>query len=74
MPRTYLTPLQEIMVEEGRKNVWLAKRIGKDPSEVTRYLRGLHPDDLTKRAIANALGRQLSELGWEDAPVQETAA
>lgn len=63
------------MEDEGRKNVWLAKRIGKDPSEVTRYLRGLHPDDHTKLAICSALGRQLAELGWEDIPeVQETAA
>jgi lambda repressor-like predicted transcriptional regulator len=54
------------MQDEGRRQTWLAARIGKHESEVSRYInRGLIPDEDTRQAIADALGRQPSEL-WPD--------
>lgn len=58
-----LTGLKAIMEGEGRRQSWLSAKIGKDASEVSRYVnRGLIPDEPTQRAIAKALGRELAEV------------
>lgn len=60
------TPLKRIMVAEGRRQSWLADQIGKNQSEVSRIVnRGLIPDDETKQAIADSLGRPV-EFFWPD--------
>lgn len=60
------TPLKRIMQDEGRRQSWLAERIGQAQSEVSRYInRGMIPDEATRTAIADALNRQPSEL-WPD--------
>jgi transcriptional regulator with XRE-family HTH domain len=60
------TPLKAIMEDEGRRQSWLARRIGKDQGEVSRYVsRGMLPDEATRLAIAEALNRAPSEL-WPD--------
>lgn len=57
------TPLGRVLHEEGRKQSWLAERLGVDQVQVWRWVRGLHdPVDETKRAIADALGRTVGEL------------
>lgn len=54
------------MHDEGRRQSWLARRIGKDQSEVSRYIRrGMLPDEETRAAIAEALGREVSDL-WPE--------
>jgi ParB-like chromosome segregation protein Spo0J len=54
------------MQDEGRRQSWLARRIGKDQAEVSRYInRGLIPDEPTRVAIADALKRDMAEL-WPD--------
>lgn len=58
------------MEEEGRRQIWLARRVGKDPSEISRIVNGLHPSDDTKEAIAEVLGKQIEDL-W---PAEATAA
>lgn len=60
------------MEDEGRRQSWLARRIGKDQAEVSRYVsRGMLPDEATREAIADALGRSVDEL-WPD--LQASAA
>lgn len=74
MPPTYITELQRVIHEEGRKQSWLAGKVGIDQAYLSRIVRGLHcPDDL-KRAIADALGRKPADL-WPGAePLEEIAA
>jgi transcriptional regulator with XRE-family HTH domain len=59
------TQLKAILAAEGRSQRWLAGRIGKHESEVSRIVnRGLLPDAETRLAIAEALCRSAEELGW----------
>lgn len=68
-----LTPLKRILQAEGRRQSWLARQVGKDQSEVSRIVnRGLIPDSGTKKAIAEALDREVAEL-WPE-PGSEAAA
>jgi transcriptional regulator with XRE-family HTH domain len=68
------TPLRAIMEAEGRRQSWLAQRIGKHQSEVSRIVnRGLLPDAETRLAIAAALGRSVEEL-WPDTDEKAAAA
>lgn len=60
------TPLARIMREEGRKQVWLADRVGVDPATINRIIHGLHAPDATRQAIADALNRSVSELWPEE--------
>lgn len=70
-----LTPLKRIMVAEGRRQSWLAAKIDKDQSEVSRIVnRGLIPDLETQEAIAKALGRDVSEFWPSEGPGHREAA
>lgn len=62
MPRT---PLKRILQDEGRKQSWLAERVGIDQATMSRIVNGFHADDPTRDAIAQALGRTIEEL-WPD--------
>lgn len=51
------------MKDEGRSQVWLAGRIGKDQADVSRIVNGrLVPTDIEKAAIAKALGREVDDV------------
>ncbi len=62
------TPLGRILREEGRRQSWLAERVGVDQATMSRYVHGLHIPDDKRRAIAEALGREISEL-WPESEV-----
>lgn len=62
---TPTTPLGRILREEGRKQSWLAERVGIDPAQLSRIVNGLHAPEATRRAIADTLGRNVDEL-WPE--------
>lgn len=66
-----LTPLKAILIDEGRKQSWLAKRTGIAPSTINQIVHGLPPSDSQAAAIAAVLGRHVDEL-WP--PVKAEAA
>lgn len=70
MERTFNTPLQRVLFEEGRRQNWLAARVGVHESAMSRYVNGLHPSEDLKAQIAQTLGRNVDEL-W---PSVEVAA
>ena len=58
-----MTPLQDLMRVQGRRQDWLAEQIGKHPSEVSRIVGGFVPrSKVTRQAIADALGCKVEEL------------
>lgn len=56
------TRLAEILLEEGRKQTWLAERTGIDPGTLSRYVNGLHVPKDRRKAIAEALGRTVEDV------------
>jgi transcriptional regulator with XRE-family HTH domain len=56
------TPLKRILLEEGRKQSWLAEKVGIDQPTLSRIVNGLHCDAATCERIALALGRDVAEL------------
>lgn len=57
------TPLKRVLDQEGRRQTWLAERIGIDPRQVWGWVHGLHiPAPETQRLIAVALARTVEEL------------
>ena len=64
------TPLRRALREDGRKQVWLAERVGATEPLMSRWVHGLIPPDDKREAIAEALGRNVDEL-W---PSTEVAA
>jgi transcriptional regulator with XRE-family HTH domain len=66
---TYRTPLQRIIVEEGRRQSWLAERVGISQSRMSLIVNGLHVDDDNLRtAIAEALRRPVDEIFPPEVP------
>lgn len=65
----FRTPLRAVLEEEGRRQSWLAAKVGKDPADMSRIVNGLIPDEATREAIAAALGRQVDELWPTDEQV-----
>lgn len=66
------TNLQRVLLEEGRKQSWLAGKIGIDQASLSRIVNGLHADERTRAAIADALGRHPDEL-WPSADAEAAA-
>lgn len=62
----YRSELQRILLEEGRKQSWLAERTGIDGASLSHYVNGLHVPDDKRALIAVALGREMSDLFPED--------
>jgi transcriptional regulator with XRE-family HTH domain len=56
------TPLKRLLIGEGRKQSWLAERTGIDRATVSRIAQGLPPSEPQAQALAEALGREISEL------------
>lgn len=59
----YKTKLEQIMIEEGRSQTWLAKQVGVSPNQVNRWVKGIHePTRLYMKRIAEALGRPVEGI------------
>lgn len=72
---TPLTPLKRILMDEGRRQSWLAERTGIDQADISRIVRGgMHPGEDRARRIAQVLGRTVEELGWTDDVERQAAA
>lgn len=57
-----LTRLGEILEMEGRRQAWLAKKVGTDRSTIHRFVKGLHVPDDMRAPIAEALGREIDDV------------
>lgn len=57
--------LKAILDDEGRRQSWLAERIGKDAAEVSRYAKGMVPPEGTRQAIADVLRRAPADI-WPE--------
>lgn len=67
------TPLKRVLAEEGRRQTWLAERIGADPTQVWGWVHGLHvPQEATRLRIAEVLGRTTEEL-WPGIDLEQAA-
>lgn len=66
-----MTPLKIAIVSSGIAQQEIARKLGMDPTHLSRIVNGLHCDDATKRRIADVLGRDLQEL-WPE-PKAEAA-
>lgn len=63
------TPLKQALAVDGRRQDWLAERVGATKQQVWTWVHGLHvPAEPTRRAIACALGREVDELFPVDEP------
>jgi len=61
MPR--LTALKRILMDEGRRQTWLAEVTGIERSDLNRMVnRGMEPTREEATAIAAALGRTVDEV------------
>lgn len=60
MPQT--TPLKRILVNEGRKQSWLAARTGLHQVTMSRIVNGWSCDLETQRKIAAVLGRDIADV------------
>lgn len=57
------TPLKRALAASGRSQIWLAREIDSDPSQVNRWVHGLHaPAPATQAAIAEALDCTVESL------------
>jgi transcriptional regulator with XRE-family HTH domain len=57
------TPLKAALEEDGRKQSWLAQRVGVDARQVWGWVHGLHvPGEEYQRLIAVALQRNVEDL------------
>ena len=56
------TRLGRILRDEGRRQQWLADRIGVDKVTMHHYVHGRHVPDDRKVAIAEALGRSVDDV------------
>jgi transcriptional regulator with XRE-family HTH domain len=63
------TPLKRILENEGRKQSWLASRVGVDPATVWAWVHGLHdPDPDLAKLVAAALDRPVEEIFPPEVP------
>ena len=55
--------IAEVLEEQGRKRIWLAKKLGVSPGHLTRLLQGERPwtEELVERAV-ELLGIRLEDL------------
>jgi transcriptional regulator with XRE-family HTH domain len=57
-----VTPLKLAIVASGRPQKTIAAEIGIDEARFSRIVNGLHADEATRQAIADALDRQVDDL------------
>lgn len=71
---TFRTDLQRILFEEGRKQTWLSDRTGIHASNLSQIVTGrLMANQNQAEAIAEALGREIHELGLTVVPTRSAA-
>ena len=62
-----MTKLEKILNEKGIKQTWLAKKIGKTPPELNRWVKGrITPSYDIMHRISEALGISVDELFFND--------
>jgi transcriptional regulator with XRE-family HTH domain len=70
------TPLKRILEDEGRKQAWLARRLGVTRGTVGAWANGIRvPAPEVRARVAELLGREVAEV-WEqdEPPVAASAA
>lgn len=73
-PARLNTPLKRALDEDGRRQTWLAERLGTDSRQVWGWVHGIHvPSVETRQRIADLLGRSVDDLFPEDEPEQVAA-
>lgn len=65
---TYRTRLQQILIEEGRRQNWVAERAGISPALMSSYVNGLHAPQHRREAIAEALQRKVEDVFPSEVP------
>lgn len=61
------SPLDAIMTAQGRRNDWLADRIGADEAQVSRWRSGKHvPVEATRELIARTLDTSVDDIWGAD--------
>lgn len=66
------TPLRIALAQAGMSQIELAAATGVERTRLSRIVNGLHCNDATRVAIAEALGRSVDEL-FPAAPSSEVA-
>lgn len=66
------TPLRLAIVQSGRSQREIAELVGISESRLSLIVNGLHCNDATRAAIADALGRSVDEL-FPQAPARDVA-
>jgi hypothetical protein len=57
------TPLKRVLEDQGRRQTWLAERLGTSPRQVWGWVHGIHlPEQATQLAIAELLGQNVGDL------------
>lgn len=56
------TPLRAVLEAEGRKQSWLAAKVGIDAADLSRIVKGMPVSPAQEAAIAVALGHPVLEL------------
>lgn len=64
-----ITPLKRVLRDEGRKQSWLAEKVGIDQATLSRIVNGLHAEASVQAKIAEALRRPVADLFPVHAPV-----
>jgi transcriptional regulator with XRE-family HTH domain len=60
------TPLDFVLWSRGISNKDFAKRLGVDPSYVSKFRKGLEPTERIQKKICRVLDLTTAELGWSD--------
>lgn len=68
---TYRSRLEQILVEEGRKQSWLVEKTGIDRTRLSFVVRGAHCEEDERARIAETLGRNVEDVFG---PILEPAA
>ncbi|MCL6087771.1 MAG: helix-turn-helix transcriptional regulator [Actinobacteria bacterium] len=62
-----MTKLEKILKEKGIKQVWLAKKIGKSPAELNRWLKGKRtPSYENMCKISKAISIPVEQIFFND--------
>ena len=73
-PGTYKSRLDQILDLEGRKQTWLAIKIGVSRQLISDFVNGKHMPEDRAAAIAEALGREVDDVVGPPLPMEEAQA
>jgi len=71
MEKKYRSKLDEVMDEQGRTSVWLARTVDATEQSVANWRSGSMPSDKYKVRIAKALGATVGHLFFGEGVDQE---